>query len=315
MRIGAFAWRLGEPRAIESLPELAAEPRRLQRMHKHGLRFYMEATRPRGELMVEAVSAALEGSGLDPLDIDTVVYATGAFDDREDAALMPSVLRRCGLLNARPVGVFLGYCANLTYAFETIEGLRSLGRSRHALLLFGDAYPPGRSRILRQDSAIGSDGAACCVVSDRLRRGYDLGRSCHHYDARATEYLDAGDIVSYVRAYSQGVRASVDAALASTGARADECRWLVTANFNRAVLRNLAELSGVQAERLYDRNVAELGHCSSADQLISLSEILASGPPDATPILVAGPAETVWGAVVARAVCPPSGSQVPNVAL
>ncbi|RKG75788.1 hypothetical protein D7W79_19525 [Corallococcus exercitus] len=306
MRIGAFTWRLGERREIDSLPELSADPRRLQRMKKHGLACFMEATQPREGLMVEALQASVRESGMDPLSIDTVIYATGTFDDREDAALMPVVLRRCGLLNARPIGVFLGFCANFTYAFEAIEGLRALGRSRNALLLFSDAYPAGRTRLIRQDSAVGSDGVACCVVSDALERGYDVGPVRHHYDAQATEHLETGDIVSYVRAYSNGVRTSAEAALAAAEVGAAECRWLVTANFNRSVLRNISELCGIGADRIYDRNIGELGHCSSADQLIALGQLLESDLPASTPLLVTGPADTVWGAAAMRVVRPVS---------
>jgi 3-oxoacyl-[acyl-carrier-protein] synthase III len=303
MKVGAFAFRLGQPRSIAALPELVAQPARLRRMESLGLSHYLEAEESLEEMIVGAAAGALRNAAVEAAAIDTVIYATSAFDQSQESGLIFNVLRRCGLVNARPLGIFLGFCTNFTYALELIEGMRQCGRGHH-VLIFADSYARHASRVLLRDAAVGSDGVACAVVSEALSAAYEVRAVGHACDAEAVRHLEINDIVSYVRAYANGVRSSAKAALDTAGLVAANCAWLVTANFNRSVLRNVAELCGFPLDRLYDRNVAAMGHCNSADQLFALDQLLASDLEHGTSVLVTGPGEAVWGAAALKIVRP-----------
>lgn len=309
MKVGGFSFRLGQARSIDSLPELQDQPARLRRMESLGLRYYLEADEGFEDMIVSAVSGALTNAAIEAPAIDTVIYATSAFDQSQESGLIFTVLRRCGLSNARPLGMFLGFCTNFTYALELVDGFRRTGRARHVLLIFADSYARHPSRILLRDAAVGSDGVACCVVSDALLTGYEVRALGHACDVEAVRHLEVNDIVSYVRAYANGVRSSARTALETAGIGAADCQWLVTANFNRSVLRNLCELCGIAPDRLYDRNVAAMGHCNSADQLFALDQLLGSELAEGTSVLVTGPGEAVWGAAVLEVVRPARGEE------
>ncbi|SIT19389.1 3-oxoacyl-[acyl-carrier-protein] synthase III [Thalassolituus maritimus] len=297
MKIGAFSWVLGKSTCVDKLPELNGDEQKIAGLKKLGLEYYRVANSPCRDMMIAAITESIQLSGCDSLEIDTVLFSTSKHDDRRDISLIPEVLSVCGLLNARPLGVSLGACANLTYAFEVCEGLLKTNRSKNILMVFSDFYGD-HERLLRQNAALGSDGVGACVISDNIGNGYLIKSTSNKYNVNASNHLLAEDIVSFIRTYSEGVRLSTEQAVREANICISDCNMLVAPNFNAVVLRNISKICGLKSDRIYNGNIKSVGHCSSVDQLMSLSQILAFDLPNGTPVLVSCPADFVWGSSV-----------------
>lgn len=297
MKAGAFSWQLGKLATLDSLPELADNEKRKSELRKLGMEYYCKGDVPINAMMMAAMENALCMAGIDPLEIDVVTFSMSRHDERRDIALIPGLLEQCGLRNARPVGISLGACANLSYAFEVCEGLIRIGKAKNILMVFSDFYE-NQNRVLRQNAALGSDGVGCCIISDKLTDAYHIKGTGHQFDSKMFGYLQVEDFVSFVRGYSDGVRAATQQALSVAGVSVSDLRRIVAPNFNQVILRNIAKICGVNRDVMVSDSSTMAGHCSAVDQLISLSHLLNNDCGLSGPLLITCPADFIWGACI-----------------
>lgn len=298
MKIGAFSWQLGKCHDLETLPGIRNDKAKIEKLKKIGLTSYCVRENKIDDMLVDVMNKCLSDSGVQNTDVDTVVVSMTENNGKEDVGLVPSVLDRCELVNAKPYGLTLGACANLVYALEVCEGLISIGKAKNIMLVFSDIYHDALSRFLRHDSGLGSDGVGACMISEELKKGFRIKSVVSRYDSKAYDAIEKEDIVNFIRKYSDGVKLSVNKALIDAGLDIKECKLMITPNFSTTVLKNISKICKFDTGLIYANMKPGKGHCSSVDQIIALSNTLDDEIDNHAPVLVSCPADFVWGASV-----------------
>jgi 3-oxoacyl-[acyl-carrier-protein] synthase-3 len=298
-RLCGFAVRRGQPRDLSTLAVPEAQRQQLRRL---GLWRYTWSDRTTLRVqMREAAASALSATGIEARSIDRVLLATSDFTQATDRDDLASLALALGLDQAVPLGVSQGFCTNFSLAFEVGAALIAAGRARRLLLVTADRYWSDEARVLRSNAGLGSDGAAACIMtSDRLP-GYELRAIAHAYAPEAATLQSPDRLVEYVQTYASGYRSACAHALRDAGLASADCRWLVTPSFSGTVLRNLAELAGIDRARLHAADAGAVAHCNSVDQIAALAE-LSESLENGEAVLVTGAGEHLWGAVVATRV-------------
>jgi 3-oxoacyl-[acyl-carrier-protein] synthase-3 len=141
---------------------------------------------------------------------------------------------------------------------------------QRVLCLAADRFPAGA--VYEQSYNVISDGAAACVVSARPA-GLRLV-ACHQITNgglhAASNDETVGTFFSYV---PQLVRQTV----ARAGLGVGDLDWVVPQNTNRNAWQLLARLLGLDAGRVWQSSLADIGHAISADNIINLKALLETG--------------------------------------
>lgn len=155
---------------------------------------------------------------------------------------------------------------------------------RRILCVTADRFPEGA--IYEQAYNLISDGAAACVVG-REPAGLRL-LAAHHITngalGRATDDETVGTYFSFTHRL-------VRETLAKVGLTGADLDWVVSQNTNEKAWVILARLLGVPHERVWAPSMRGVGHVISADNVVNLSMLLASGrlrPGDKVAMVMAG---------------------------
>ncbi|MET1077269.1 MAG: hypothetical protein ABWY06_04530 [Pseudomonas sp.] len=268
------AYRLGEPRPVAELPELAGDAAGLGYLRSLGIEQYARAERPLAELMREAAAEALDSAGCAPLDIGAIVYASSRYDPHSDLDSLPVLAQRLGMDRAVPYGVFLGQCANFSHALTLARALIELEGRGPVLVIIADALPSLAGRILARRTSVLSDGACAFVAGGRAQV------RVHGLITQASPALVAldpmGGLLAFIEGVSQGFRSTCAAGLDAAGLGAEAYRWLLVGNYNLAVQRNFTALAGFADAQLFSANRSRFAHSFAADQMIALADLLSS---------------------------------------
>ncbi|MGH9266764.1 MAG: 3-oxoacyl-[acyl-carrier-protein] synthase III C-terminal domain-containing protein, partial [Acidimicrobiales bacterium] len=142
-----------------------------------------------------------------------------------------------------------------------------------ALCVTADRFPPGAS--YEQAYNLISDGAAACVVSRQPGR-YRILAAAHVTNGAM---VGAGDDET-VGAYFTYTHRVVTAALDQAGVKAAELRWVVPQNTNPKAWLILARLLGLGPSTVvHAPTLADAAHVISADNVVNLAHLEASGAP------------------------------------
>jgi 3-oxoacyl-[acyl-carrier-protein] synthase III len=231
-----------------------------------------------GQTAYDLAAAAVREIG-DPGEVDAIVYATclpaPVTADRDVKGLMDFPASRLqaelGLARAIVVGLHQQACTGMLGALRLAAALLATEPGwRTVLCVTADRFPP--RAWYEQAYNLISDGAAACVVGRepapfRLRTVHQITNGGM---ARAG---DDGTVGTYF-AYTHRV---VREALARVGMRPAELDWIVTQNTHEAAWQILARLLGVDHGAVWAPSIADTGHVISADAIVNLSALLASG--------------------------------------
>ena len=235
------------------------------------------------ELARRAVGAIRERLGR----IDAIIYATalpanacldapGEFartrDVKDLMRFAASELQsEFGLAQAAVFGLDQQACTGalgaLRLARSLIAAEPDVGR---VLCVTADRFPAGA--LYEQAYNLVSDGAAACVVSDE--RGAFRVLACHAVTngalARANDDETVGSFFSFALAAVRG-------ALAKARLAIGDIDWIVPQNTHAAAWRILAGLLPFDYSRIHFPALADAGHVISADNMINLKALAASG--------------------------------------
>jgi 3-oxoacyl-[acyl-carrier-protein] synthase-3 len=284
---------LGAPAPIRELPQLAADPMLAEYLASSGLEHYRRADETPPELAARAIRATLDRAGLDPRQIDTVVWGSTSFQDRAWYTTDVSrVLREAGLATATPIGTTLSECGNLAAVLRVATALVAAGHA-HVLAVVTDRAAGPAHRLVPPSVAVLSDGAAACIVSAEPR-GFEIVaiRQVTNHRARP----DAEDqAVRVLRHNAEGMRRAAQAVLAAAGVAPGAITHVIANNLARAVLELFAAQCRVDFARVFRGHVAGHGHVFAADGLINLA---AAGAARGETVLLATNGTCNWGAAL-----------------
>ena len=231
--------------------------------------------------------AALGRSGVEADKIDVLLYSTclpalgqeggeTSFRhsrDVKDLMRFPAMRLQAehGLVRANVIGIHQQACTGMLGTLRVGRALMTAESGvNQVLCLTADRFPSG-ARYEQAYNLI-SDGAAACLLS-RSRGDFRL-LGVHHLSVGAM--LEANDDQTAGSFFSYSCRIA-DELLAAAGMSMSELRWFVPQNLNRAALDVLTRLLELPADRVWCPDVARIGHVISADNVINLASLKASG--------------------------------------
>ncbi|HEY3872460.1 MAG TPA: 3-oxoacyl-[acyl-carrier-protein] synthase III C-terminal domain-containing protein [Actinocrinis sp.] len=162
--------------------------------------------------------------------------------------------------------------------------LGTQGDWNRVLCLTADRFPDGA--IYEQGYNLISDGAAACVVS-RQPAALRLVSSHHITNGALGQATDDETVGSYF-SFTHRV---VGTALEKAGMTGADLDWVVTQNTNEKAWQILARLIGLDRDRVWAPTMPDVGHVISADNVVNLCALLASGrlaPGDRLALVMAG---------------------------
>lgn len=255
------------------------------------------------DLSVEAGRAAIEMSGVDPSEIDTLVLATTT-PDRVVPASAPGIAAelglRCGAFDLNAA------CSGFTYGLVMAHGLIAMG-SRKILLIGTDTLARITDWTDRNTAILFADGSGAVVLeATDDGRGQLLGWDLDA-DGTAERFLYT-DIGGYIQmegkeVFRRAVRIMVDSATKSmnaAGVTADELALVVPHQANIRIIQAACERLGVPMDKaavVLDRT----GNTSSASIPLAFADALDAGrvqPGDLVLLVGFGAGMTAASAVI-----------------
>jgi 3-oxoacyl-[acyl-carrier-protein] synthase III len=235
------------------------------------------------DLATAAVRHVATPGGRD--DIDAIVYATclpdncvvagDAFPARDVKGRMNFTAARLqadlGASRAVVVGLNQQACTGMLGSLRLAAALLTTEPGwRRVLCVTADRFPPGA--WYEQAYNLISDGAAACVVS----REVSALRLLTVHQITNGGLAQAGDDQA-VGTYFAYTHRLLREATARVGMAPGELDWVVAQNTHEKAWQILARLLDLDHARVWFPSMPEVGHVISADNIINLSALLASG--------------------------------------
>jgi len=267
-----------------------------------------------------AALQVLQETGLTPLDIDAIVYATASPD-----RLLPS--QACDLqaiLGAKNAAAFdVGAaCSGFVFALSTAEGIIATEQAEHVLVIAAEKLTSIMDWSDRTTAVLFGDGAGATIVrrstngrgilSVYLKTDGTLAELLYRPGGGAThppseELLK--DHSYYIKMAGREVfKAAVlsmadacDHALERAGMAAGDIDLLIPHQANIRIIEATAKHAGVPMDKVYV-NVDRFGNTSAASIAIALDEAVKTGrlKPGMVVMLCAFGAGFTWGSMVVR---------------
>ena len=230
---------------------------------------------------------AFEASGIDPQSVDAIVYSTclpqnGSMSDWQrfdETGDVKHVMRfpasdlqaECGMQDAIVVGLNQQACTGMLGALRLARCmLVAESAFDNVLCITADRFPEGA--VYEQAYNLISDGAAACLVS-REEQGFRL-LDVHQITNGAMVTASDDETVGSYFNYTGRL---VDETLDRAGLALTDVRWVVPQNTNRKAWQILSKLLGISDEQAWFPSIDTAGHVISADNVINLAELKASG--------------------------------------
>jgi 3-oxoacyl-[acyl-carrier-protein] synthase-3 len=267
-----------------------------------------------------AALQVLNETGLTPLDIDAILYATASPD-----RLLPS--QACDLqatLGAKNAAAFdIGAaCSGFVYALTTAEGIIAAEQAQHVLVIAAEKLTSIMDWSDRTTAVLFGDGAGATIVrastngrgilSTYLKSDGTLAELLYRPGGGAThppsdELLK--DHSYYIKMAGREVfKAAVlsmadacDHALERAGRTAGQIDLLIPHQANIRIIEATAKHAGMPMDKVYV-NVDRFGNTSAASIAIALDEAVKCGrlEPGMTVMFCAFGAGFTWGSMVVR---------------
>jgi 3-oxoacyl-[acyl-carrier-protein] synthase-3 len=238
-----------------------------------------------GEMALDAARAAMGDAGLQPYEVDVLVWASARPEShlcaasgaaRADAGEVMQGFRYSSawlqnaldLCNAEVMAVAQQGCATMFAALRTARAilLAEPGR-RHALCVGVDVLPPGAPREILYN--VVSDAACAVVVSRGCATDKWLG---YRQLSRGYYWDPAARGPEIVAAYFPTAKVVIDQLLADHGLRPSDIDAVVATGVNRSSWDILMRLVGIPEDRLF-RALPPFGHTITSDSFLYLEEL------------------------------------------
>jgi 3-oxoacyl-[acyl-carrier-protein] synthase III len=244
-----------------------------------------DATYPPGEMALDAARAALSDAGLQPHEVDVLVWASARPEShlcaadratRTDAGGVMQGFRYSSawlqdaldLHNAEVMAVAQQGCATMFAALRVARAilLAEPGR-QHALCVGVDVLPPGAPREILYN--VVSDAACAVVVSRECATDNWLG---YRQLSRGYYWDPAACGPEIVAAYFPTAKIVIEQLLADEDLRPSDVDVVVATGVNRSSWDILMRLVGIPEDRLF-RGLPSFGHTITSDSFLYLEEL------------------------------------------
>ncbi len=273
---------------------------------------------PLEEMGYVAAMRALAAAGLDPADVELIVFGTCSFDDQ--VPNQASGLQvRLGAKKAAAMDVNTA-CTSFLYSLSTATAMIRTGVVRNAVVLGGELISAFMEWQNRGVSVLFGDGCAAVVLqaSDREEGLLNERLGCDS-DARKTLVVEGMGTryANFTRTYGDthwvfegqeifkraviGMSGACADVLAARNLSADDVALVVPHQANLRIIEAVAKRAGVPMERVFV-NVHRYGNMSAATVPVALVEALEAGrvQPGSLVLMPAFGAGLTWCAHLVR---------------
>ena len=239
------------------------------------------------ETAYDLARAAVVSSGIDARGVDAIVYSTclpmngnmgdtTRFADTGDVKHLmhfpaSELQAEFGMEKALIVGLNQQACTGMLGSLRIARNLLlAESEFENVLCVTADRFPEG-ARYEQAYNLI-SDGAGACLVSKQAE-GFRLIDVHHISNGGMVSASDDETVGSYFNYTAMLVEESLERA----GLALSEIRWVVPQNTNTKAWEILSRLLNLSDEQAFFPSMAGTGHVISADNVINLAELAASG--------------------------------------
>ena len=277
------------------------------------------------ELGLKASQRAMEMAGLEPGDLDAIVYATSSPD--HFAPGNGVYLQRMLGISTIPALDVRAQCSGFIYALSVADAWIRAGQYRHILVVGSEIQSTGLelSTEGRHVAVIFADGAGAVVLGrSEENNGGILGFDLHTEGAHAEKlWGDAPGSRYHPRVSPEQIQAgrqylemdgkevfrhavvrmpeSVRAVLAATGEKLDDLKLLLAHQANLRIAEVMQKSLGLRDEQVYN-NIMRYGNTTAATIPILLDECVRAGRVNRGDLLVmtAFGSGFMWGSAAVR---------------
>lgn len=267
--IDSIACFTGDSISIDKLPECQHSQQNMEILQKEGYENFLCSSASIEEMAIKSLQKTLEASKILPDEVDILIFSSDSVGDqreRECNSKIHNICEKLGLVNAYPIGINQSTCGNFCSSLRVAASMLQAGEANNILLVTAEKNENGK-RIMDNNAAVLSDGAASCLVSTSDQASYKLlgitQSSCHCMGDEA----EAGSKIflalsEFQKAFEKFVQ--------QHGLEISELKQLIPNNYNHTLLTLYSQISQVGIEKTYIGNLASNAHVYSSDNLINL---------------------------------------------
>jgi 3-oxoacyl-[acyl-carrier-protein] synthase III len=272
--ISGVAYRAGDKVPVEELFESTPEGgAALSFYSARGLKYFRRQAGSTHSMSFESIAESLRKSATAPGSIGTVLVDLDTWHaSEEDRLQILEALHRAGLEDVPVIGVGLQTCSASATALDLADRLvRTDDRGRAVLVLVCARAQPGMGRVDDLRKTILSDGVAACIVAAQRGDFQILSTESRTTLATVREKTAGGNsAISLIASYDDlASLASSWCERAEVDPEAIDCLFCTNGS---TVYTNIIATAALKDDaRVYTDDVANFGHISSCDNLVSLA--------------------------------------------
>ncbi|HDI2995302.1 hypothetical protein OHW01_12190 [Acinetobacter baumannii] len=261
---------------IESIDKVINNPDLLSKLRNKGLETFSNSELTPAELAYLSINKTIESAGIDPKDIEVVVYASTSFWRKNfyteyDIAWLMHTLK---LENAFPIGIFLPGCANAINALHVAVNLVKADNYKNVLVVTTDKVNPESNdyRLMKPDISILSDAASSFIVSCENDIDFKVDSIYHHSFPHMWNLDYEHDFVANLVATFKGSQIAIENILKKSSLDYSEISKIFMNNYNIPVIEMIGKKCGFSENQIYLNNVKKIAHAYASDTLINMKD-------------------------------------------
>lgn len=305
--IGGFSYEVGENEyGLERLHSIRDDQAQIKKFKDAGFSRFRTSDLTIFDLAGKAMKRLFQKITVVPEEIDAIIFTTssmGAVDNISHLQLCMFLLDN-GLDNAFPLVSSFSFCGNFLTAIQKGYNYIRSGDYRNVIVVTTDIISAESTRIAAPDVAIGSDGAAACLLSANNYSGYEL-RSIYQIANASSGMLDPDkDFLNYVKAVGKAIRAVTAKTFAGNEESRKRVTRVFTNNYSHNICKSYLRLINIDESKASLDNVGRYGHVCAADLCINLCDFLESDyvPDGHHEFLLLSTGPFMWGSALITAV-------------
>lgn len=241
----------------------------------YGLENIAKCTMSYESLLETTIRDLLIRSRVDPGGIGLLICTHTAYEIAPyPNPILAQIARRLGLCNAHPFGIHSNNCASFMTALDVAGNyISTLPDNSGAIIVTADLTFTDIMRQIPGTTVCGDAAAACLVGADHPDSGTRmLSLEISTFGAHAKGmWQDRENQALFEDQYPPRLASTMRRGLKAAGLEWRDIKWVFPHNINFLSWKKVAAAADLPAEKLFLRNIPNLGHCFGADVLLNWS--------------------------------------------
>lgn len=231
-----------------------------------------------GDMAVKVGRQALIDSGIDPLEIDAVVFFHSLYNmSFAPASLVGRIQHELGLTRSLSLAVTGQGCASINSATRLSRDMIVAGSAKTVMVIGADAMQESRSRELNGISVVG-DGASVMILQKdcEANRFIEISSFDEGYFHCVADW-DKKDQDNFDLVYMIASARLVQRTLRRANLTLDQIKILIPHNVNYSSWDRIIALLKLDPAKFFGENIATNGHAYGTDVVVNLADAIAAG--------------------------------------